>query len=71
MIFEEETPPGATASGENGATLSVKFCADADASSASRVAITQRTGKCPALIFDLSLNPWSGDDSNLNMDWFK
>ena len=71
VMLEEDWPPGATASGENGAACSVKSCAEADESNVSNERNTVMAHKtamvaCPARIFSSGFENAGFD--NLNFD---
>jgi hypothetical protein len=69
VMLEEEVPPGATASGENGVACRVKSAwADVDESKVRTAVIPHKTKIMarPPRIFN-----WKFDDSDFNMSRFK
>jgi hypothetical protein len=73
VMFEDDVPPGATASGENAAASKVKFCAVAPDPKLSIAARRHKAGMParPARIFCLDCDGLDCDDSDFNMSRFK
>ena len=69
VMFEDEVPPGATASGENGVACRVKSCADACDVRVAKAAMQHRTASraCPVRKQSQNFDKLDFDDSYLNM----
>jgi hypothetical protein len=74
VMLEEDVPPGATASGENGVACRVKSaCAEAEESKVRNAVAAHKTAimACRARIFSLGFDNVNFDESDFNMSRFK
>jgi hypothetical protein len=71
-MFDEDVPPGATASGENGAACRLKSCADAGERNVKNVVNPHKTNIVarPVRIFKLVFDNWDFN-WDFNMSRFK